>query len=273
VIRSQSPSVIPFSVTSVPMRPVLHSASFLYVGVPVFKIRDTGGATDLLVRNSAPRKRLLPLSRVGRSHSRARQCRRRAQREASDHTGSLHRGKRAPADNCAGAWRANQVRLMRGGRTARQEPGRRRSRLGRLEGQGDAEIDLGRLRPFFAAWTQVRAWFSETLTPALRCRKRTAKPTGWPGPSGHDTYIGVSAASPLGSEPSADKRMDHRGAAHSALQPYPGIKLRFSVCTKLERLLDPTMNLSDCDPRLVGASPPHNERLRVSVPLEAGPSQ
>jgi hypothetical protein len=46
VIHSQSPGVIPFSVTSVPMRPVLHSASFLYVGVPVFKIRATGGTTD-----------------------------------------------------------------------------------------------------------------------------------------------------------------------------------------------------------------------------------
>jgi ribulose-5-phosphate 4-epimerase/fuculose-1-phosphate aldolase len=58
VIHSHSPGVIPFSVTIVPMRPVLHSASFLYVGVPVFEIRDTGGATDLLVRNSALAKAL-----------------------------------------------------------------------------------------------------------------------------------------------------------------------------------------------------------------------
>ncbi len=58
VIHSHSPGVIPFSVTNVPMRPVLHSASFLYVGVPVFEIRDTGGATDLLVRDSVLAKAL-----------------------------------------------------------------------------------------------------------------------------------------------------------------------------------------------------------------------
>jgi ribulose-5-phosphate 4-epimerase/fuculose-1-phosphate aldolase len=58
VIHSHSPGVIPFSVTSVPMHPVLHSAAFLYVGVPVFEIRDTGGTTDLPARNSALAKAL-----------------------------------------------------------------------------------------------------------------------------------------------------------------------------------------------------------------------
>jgi hypothetical protein len=52
VIHSHSPGVIPFSVTNVPMRPVLHSASFLYVGVACSK-SVIGGVTDLLVRNSA----------------------------------------------------------------------------------------------------------------------------------------------------------------------------------------------------------------------------
>jgi HCOMODA/2-hydroxy-3-carboxy-muconic semialdehyde decarboxylase len=58
VIHSHSPGVIPFSITNVPMRPVMHTASFLWVGVPVFEIRDTGGATDLLVRNSVLAKAL-----------------------------------------------------------------------------------------------------------------------------------------------------------------------------------------------------------------------
>jgi ribulose-5-phosphate 4-epimerase/fuculose-1-phosphate aldolase len=58
VIHSHSPGVIPFSVTNVPMRPVMHTASFLHVGVPVFEIRDTGGATDMLVRNSVLAKAL-----------------------------------------------------------------------------------------------------------------------------------------------------------------------------------------------------------------------
>lgn len=53
VIHSHSPTVVPFSVTQVPLRPVLHAASFLWVGVPVWEIRDAGdpaGAT-MLVRN------------------------------------------------------------------------------------------------------------------------------------------------------------------------------------------------------------------------------
>jgi HCOMODA/2-hydroxy-3-carboxy-muconic semialdehyde decarboxylase len=52
VIHSHSPTVVPFSVTRVPLRPVIHDASFLWVGVPVWDIRDSGGpATDMLVRN------------------------------------------------------------------------------------------------------------------------------------------------------------------------------------------------------------------------------
>jgi ribulose-5-phosphate 4-epimerase/fuculose-1-phosphate aldolase len=58
VIHSHSPGVIPFGITNVPMRPVLHTAAFLHVGVPVWEIRDAGGATDMLVRNGALAKSL-----------------------------------------------------------------------------------------------------------------------------------------------------------------------------------------------------------------------
>jgi HCOMODA/2-hydroxy-3-carboxy-muconic semialdehyde decarboxylase len=58
VIHSHSPGVIPFGITNVPMRPVMHTAAFLHVGVPVFEIRDAGGVTDLLVRNGALAKAL-----------------------------------------------------------------------------------------------------------------------------------------------------------------------------------------------------------------------
>ncbi len=58
VIHSHSPAVIPFGITNVPIRPVSHTASFLYVGVPVFEIRDAGGTTDMLVRNAALAKAL-----------------------------------------------------------------------------------------------------------------------------------------------------------------------------------------------------------------------
>jgi len=59
VIHSHSPTVVPFSVTQTPLRPVIHVASFLWVGVPVFDIRDAGGpATNMLVRNGALGKAL-----------------------------------------------------------------------------------------------------------------------------------------------------------------------------------------------------------------------
>lgn len=59
VIHSHSPTVVPFSVTQAPLKPVIHVASFLWVGVPVFEIRDAGGpATDMLVRNGALGKAL-----------------------------------------------------------------------------------------------------------------------------------------------------------------------------------------------------------------------
>jgi ribulose-5-phosphate 4-epimerase/fuculose-1-phosphate aldolase len=53
VVHNHAPSVIPFGVTSVPMRPVFHMAGFIGNGVPVFDIRKTFGMTDMLVSDSA----------------------------------------------------------------------------------------------------------------------------------------------------------------------------------------------------------------------------
>jgi ribulose-5-phosphate 4-epimerase/fuculose-1-phosphate aldolase len=51
VVHSHSPSVIPFGVSGVPLRPLYHMSAFLSGGVPVFDIRAaTGGMTDMLVR-------------------------------------------------------------------------------------------------------------------------------------------------------------------------------------------------------------------------------
>jgi ribulose-5-phosphate 4-epimerase/fuculose-1-phosphate aldolase len=58
VVHSHSPAVIPFGVSQVRMRPIMHTGSFLYVGVPVWEIREAGGATDMLVRNGALGKSL-----------------------------------------------------------------------------------------------------------------------------------------------------------------------------------------------------------------------
>jgi ribulose-5-phosphate 4-epimerase/fuculose-1-phosphate aldolase len=51
VVHSHSPAVIPFSITSIPLRPVMHTASFLWPGVPVWEIRDSAVVNDMLVRN------------------------------------------------------------------------------------------------------------------------------------------------------------------------------------------------------------------------------
>src|SRR5262245_32594424 len=52
VVHNHSPSVIPFGVSSVPLRPVYHMASFIGESVPVFDIRKHSGYTDMLVSDA-----------------------------------------------------------------------------------------------------------------------------------------------------------------------------------------------------------------------------
>jgi HCOMODA/2-hydroxy-3-carboxy-muconic semialdehyde decarboxylase len=54
VVHSHSPAVLPFTITQVPLRPIYHQASFLWVGVPLWDIRSANDptASTLLVRNS-----------------------------------------------------------------------------------------------------------------------------------------------------------------------------------------------------------------------------
>src|ERR1700692_3068805 len=52
IVHSHSPTVIPFSVTTVKLRPICHMSAFLKEGVPNFEIRDCDGMTDLLIRNA-----------------------------------------------------------------------------------------------------------------------------------------------------------------------------------------------------------------------------
>jgi HCOMODA/2-hydroxy-3-carboxy-muconic semialdehyde decarboxylase len=56
VVHSHSPTVVPFSVTRVPLKPI--RAPFLYPEVPVFDTRDAAGWTNLLISNSALGKAL-----------------------------------------------------------------------------------------------------------------------------------------------------------------------------------------------------------------------
>jgi HCOMODA/2-hydroxy-3-carboxy-muconic semialdehyde decarboxylase len=52
IVHHHSPSVIPFGVTTAPLRPIYHMAAFLGEPTPVFEIRTVAGMTDLLVRNA-----------------------------------------------------------------------------------------------------------------------------------------------------------------------------------------------------------------------------
>ena len=49
VVHNHSPSVVPFSVTNVPMRALFHMAAFIGEGVPNFEIRKVKKGSDLLV--------------------------------------------------------------------------------------------------------------------------------------------------------------------------------------------------------------------------------
>jgi len=51
VVHNHSPSVVPFSVTGVPMRALFHMAAFIGEGLPNFEIRDVRKGTDLLIKD------------------------------------------------------------------------------------------------------------------------------------------------------------------------------------------------------------------------------
>jgi len=53
VVHSHAPSLVAFGVTTVPLRPVCHMASFIGRAVPIFDIRNSFGLTDMLVSDSA----------------------------------------------------------------------------------------------------------------------------------------------------------------------------------------------------------------------------
>jgi ribulose-5-phosphate 4-epimerase/fuculose-1-phosphate aldolase len=52
VVHNHSPSVVPFSVTGVPLRALFHMAAFIGEGLPNFEIREVRKGTDLLIKDS-----------------------------------------------------------------------------------------------------------------------------------------------------------------------------------------------------------------------------
>lgn len=51
IVHDHSPALIPFGVSSVPLRPMSQLAGFIGDGIPVFDIRAAAGMTDMLVSN------------------------------------------------------------------------------------------------------------------------------------------------------------------------------------------------------------------------------
>jgi ribulose-5-phosphate 4-epimerase/fuculose-1-phosphate aldolase len=51
VVHNHSPAVIPFSVSSISLRPVFHAAAFIVEGVPVFDTRRVPGPPHLLIQS------------------------------------------------------------------------------------------------------------------------------------------------------------------------------------------------------------------------------
>ena len=58
VVHNHSPSVVPFSVTEVPLKALYHMAAFIGEGLPNFEIRDVRRGSDLLIRDSVLGKAL-----------------------------------------------------------------------------------------------------------------------------------------------------------------------------------------------------------------------
>jgi HCOMODA/2-hydroxy-3-carboxy-muconic semialdehyde decarboxylase len=52
VVRSHSPSVIPFAITHNPLKPVFHMSGFLGSGSAHFEIREAAGNSDMLIRSA-----------------------------------------------------------------------------------------------------------------------------------------------------------------------------------------------------------------------------
>ena len=63
IVHSHSASVIPFTVSSVPLRAVHHVSGFLRSPTPVFDIRQRFGMTDMLVRSVAQGDALAEVAR------------------------------------------------------------------------------------------------------------------------------------------------------------------------------------------------------------------
>ena len=49
IVHCHTPSLIPFGVSGIPLRPIYHQSAFVAEGVPVFEIREAAGMTNMLI--------------------------------------------------------------------------------------------------------------------------------------------------------------------------------------------------------------------------------
>jgi ribulose-5-phosphate 4-epimerase/fuculose-1-phosphate aldolase len=59
IVHSHSPTVVPFASTKAPLRPLLHNASFLGFGAPVFEIRSVMRNSDLMISSASLAKAMV----------------------------------------------------------------------------------------------------------------------------------------------------------------------------------------------------------------------
>ncbi|MEQ1949407.1 MAG: class II aldolase/adducin family protein [Bryobacteraceae bacterium] len=52
IVHLHSPDILPYTVTKVQLKPMIHMAGFLPQEIPMFEIRKTGGMTDMLIRSN-----------------------------------------------------------------------------------------------------------------------------------------------------------------------------------------------------------------------------
>src|SRR6516225_3929963 len=141
IIHSHSPTIVPFSVTKYPLKPILHNAAFLGEGPPIFDTRVVAGPTNLLVETPALGKAIAQDARQSehRVDARPRRYRGRTQCEAGDVLGDLRGGECAsarPGDRDRGA---DHLHRRRGTKARpRQQHYRVRAPVADVEARGDA---------------------------------------------------------------------------------------------------------------------------------------
>ena len=142
IVHCHTPSLIPFGVSKVPLRPVYHQSAFVAEGIPVFEIRDAAGMTNMLIGDGA----------LGRALARTLANKPAALMRGH---GAVMVGDTIPTTVGRSVYLDMNARLQaqamalggphhvsrrRGGPSLLRDPGPLRPRLGAVETEGDDEV-------------------------------------------------------------------------------------------------------------------------------------